>query len=290
MFRVLVFVILTLNFNAQAAEYIPVPIPEVEMECGQESQPLEWSYCIHKKRGSRSQDVLYYMHARNGNPTWWNDKDYHTGKLYEEWEQQKVDAPTVVSISFGKLWLLTENEFEFMGGRHNIFLDSIVPLVESKLNQKIDRRLIAGISMGGLNTLIQSLKVKNFYQKAAAICTPLAAVSPHDGFLNVAKYFFSSSTSLKRALMLWKFSKEFYPTQEVWKANDPIAQSKSFKVNGAPDFYSTCGKKDDWGCMKGSELLVENLRAKGASVEWVPRPGGHCDIDYMSLARFLSSQ
>jgi S-formylglutathione hydrolase FrmB len=231
---------------------------------------------------------LYYFHARNGNETWWNDKTYHTGKLYETWKKMGVDPPTVIAISFGKLWLLTENSSDPTGGLFNVLQETVIPTLERKVEGKTGKRMVAGISMGGLNTLMVSMKSEGFFEKAASICAPLAAVSPHDSLINIIRYYMESSTSLKRAYMLWKFSKQFYPTQEIWEQNDPIFLSKSFQPEESPELYVTCGAKDDWGCMKGSEIFVKNVEKAGGTIEWVPRPGGHCDIDYDSLARFLN--
>lgn len=269
-------------------EYQPVPVEGVEMECFNETSPAHWSYCINHVPESKNEDVLYYFHARNGNETWWNDRTYHTGKLYETWKELDKDAPTVVSISFGKLWLLTENPGDVEGGLFNILRGTVIPAIESKVSNLSGKRMIAGISMGGLNTLMLSMKSKGFFNKAASMCAPLATVSPHDSFLNIIRYYIDSSASMRRAYMLWKFSKQFYPTQEIWERNDPIFLSRSFKPEDAPEIYITCGAKDDWGCKKGSEIFVDNIEKAGGAIEWVRRPGGHCDIDYRSLALFLN--
>ncbi len=283
------FIIVFLGLQqARAGEYIPTPVDGVEMSCFKESTPMPWAFCINRYRGSANKSLLIYLHARNGNETWWNDKTYHTGRLYEEWRAQSIDPPVVVSLSFGKLWLLTENKSDDHGGLHKILHDHVIPRVEEELGEKRPKKMIAGISMGGLNTLIEALKGTAVYSKAVALCPPLAAVSPHESLFSILSYYLKSSTSLKRAFMLWKFSKEFYPTNEIWELNDPLFRAKTYSASeNSPEFYLSCGEKDPWGCMKGSEILVDRLLKGGAQVQWMPRKGGHCDIDYPSLAEFL---
>ncbi|MEO0975303.1 MAG: esterase, partial [Pseudomonadota bacterium] len=82
-------------------------------------------------------------------------------------------------------------------------------------------------------------------------------------------------------------SKRFYPTRETWLANDPLTLSRSFAPSTGPALYLTCGRRDDWGCFVGNERLANNVANVGGEIVWVPREGGHCDIDYASLAAFL---
>ena len=123
--------------------------------------------------------------------------------------------------------------------------------------------------------------------KAAALCAPLYNGSHHDGLLLSTQKFFKSDTSLKRAAMLWGFSQRYYPQLKDWQNNDPLALSASFDPRGAPEIYLSCGQNDDWGCMQSSQILVDSIKKNSGNIQWVPRPGGHCDIDHRSLALFL---
>jgi len=279
---------LSLGLFSTAQAYTPETLDDIDMHCAKVSEPLPWTYCINKQRGSKNTDVLYYLHARNGNETWWNDRHYHTGKLYQQWRDAGLAAPTVVSISLGKLWVLTETSQATNDGLYTQFIDNIIPTLEKKLAYPNGKRTLVGISMGGFNTLIVAMKSKHFFDKAAALCAPLYNGSHHDGLLLTAQKFFKSDTSLKRAVMLWGFSQRYYPQLKDWQNNDPLALSTSFDPKGAPEIYLSCGQTDDWGCMQGSQLLVDNIKHNNGVIQWVPRPGGHCDIDHRSLALFLN--
>jgi pimeloyl-ACP methyl ester carboxylesterase len=257
------------------------------MECFEETQPVSWSFCISRVPASTNTDLIYYLHARNGNATWWNDRDYHTGRLYDRWEAQGKDPPIVASVSFGKLWMLSDYDPQITGGLFRVMIDTVLPTVEAAVGTRPARRMAAGISMGGFNALLLALKSDGLFSKVAAVCPPVPTVSHHDGIWRVLKARRETRTSHKRALMLWLFARRFYPTREIWEANDPLTLSRTFIARTGPALYLTCGRADDWGCLAGSERLAANIAQAGGDITWVPREGGHCDIDYASLAAFL---
>ena len=280
----------TLSQGDGADEYIPTPIAGVEMTCHEEEEPIAWSFCVNRDPTSKSGDLLYYLHARNGNATWWNDRDYHTGRIYEAWKAQGEDPPTVVSVSFGELWMLSDYATDMEGGLLQVFTETVIPTVEERVGSAPARRMVAGISMGGFNTLLLAMKTEGVFTKAAAICSPFPMVSHHDGLRKVLASARETNTSLQRTLMLWQFSRRFYPTKEIWSANAPLVLSHSFSPATGPAIYLTCGRSDDWGCFTGSERFAATIERLGGEIEWVPREGGHCDVDYASVAAFLGHE
>lgn len=270
-----------------ASNYVPEPVDRVTMECVEESVPLKWSYCVNRAEDGDDSRILYYLHARNGNATWWNDSSYHTGELYSQWRSTGSKPPVVVAVSFGPVWLLTENEPQDRSGLYHFFVDQVISKVEKRLGIAPAERMVAGISMGGFNSLILATKAKDVFTKAASICPPLPTGSHHDGIGYILKQYVSGEGSFRRKTMLWGFSRKFFPTEELWLKNDPLTLSENFDPEGAPEIYLTCGKTDDWGCMTGSEDFAGNIAGSGGEIQWVPRPGGHCDVDYQSWAEFL---
>src|SRR5688572_27955212 len=59
-------------------EWVPGPMPDVEMNCFSEPQAPASSVCINRVVGSENRGVVYYFHGRNGAATWWNDRTYYT--------------------------------------------------------------------------------------------------------------------------------------------------------------------------------------------------------------------
>jgi len=263
-----------------ASPYVAEPISTVEMHCFAETQPVPYSFCINRVRGSQNRDVVFHFHGRNGDATWWNDSPSYSGEVVRRWAQTQQQAPIVVSISFGALWLLDDSLMA-------VFEHEVMPRVERELGEKPTRLMAVGESMGGLNALLAALKMPNRFSKVASLCAPLATVSPFAALADIAQFVFSSSTSMKRAVMMMVFSRKFYPSEAHWLANHPMPLSQRETPRSGTAFYVTCGAKDEWGCTGASEQLVTTLRARGATVDWVPRPGGHCDIETDSLADAL---
>jgi enterochelin esterase-like enzyme len=274
-----------LIISSSIAAYIPEPIPGTKMDCAKEEGTSPWSYCITKVPGSLSKEVIYHFHGRNGDATWWNDKSYHTGKVHQEWLKTGKEVPTVISISFGKLWMLTRTKKET--DLIDFFVNKVMPKVESKLSFQPRSRKLIGISMGAVNSIFASLHHPKLFTGAAILCSPLPNVSHHDNFSTLYDYFKSTSISIKRTGFKYYFSWKFFKTKEVWSLNNPVTILKNKKFDFLPEFYITCGKKDDWDCMDGSEAFAKSLKDNGHKVDWRPREGGHCDIDYPSLASFL---
>lgn len=273
----------------RADEYSPVPIAGVEMRCFDESTPVKWSFCMTRAPHSQNHDVIYHFHGRNGNATWWNDADYHTGKVHAKWLEMKKDPPTVISVSFGDLWLLSEATPGAESGLLNIYLNHVMYQVESRLEHPVKQRMLFGISMGGVNALLVSLKRPTHFSKVAVLCSTLPTLSHHAGWAELYRYYSRSGISLKHAAMKYYFSKKFFETQQVWELNNPLKLVQALNPADLPDFYISCGQQDAWDCMDGSEAIASAIKTVGGNVEWHARPGGHCDIDHASLASFLTN-
>jgi len=195
-----------------------------------------------------------------------------------------IELPIVVTISFGPIWLLTDD------AHHNlmkVFLETIVPRVEREIGQPVVRRFAVGESMGGYNALLVGLKASQKFSRVAALCPPLSTVSPYTASGSVFDYISTSSTSFKRGLMLFIFGRTFFTDQMSWERNDPVHLAAAMPLGTGPQIYLSCGRHDQWGCFEGAEALVSSINKRGVMIDWHPNEGGHCDIDANSLARFL---
>ena len=85
-------------WGAQAVSFKPA-----EQECGQEGQ---LRYCVHRAAGGVNGDVVYHLHGRNLEAEVWNDPTYFTALLQAYWQNAGLLPPTVVSLSYGPVWLL----------------------------------------------------------------------------------------------------------------------------------------------------------------------------------------
>lgn len=262
-------------------DYSPIPIPKVKMECFNDDTPVKWSYCINRVPNSTNKNLIYHFHGRRGDAYWWNDDTYYTGDLYREWQKTDTDAPTVISVSFGPLWMLKKTQLL------DFFQNELVPQMESTLNTVIDNRLVVGESMGGVNAILVWLNSDLKFDRVASLCPPLPTISPEASYNEMMAYIRDTEVSWRRGLMMLFMGRYLYPNEDSWRDDSPleVATSKDLSSSGA--LYLSCGKKDDWGCMAGSKQLVSVAKSSGATVHWHPMEGGHCDIDRPSLAKFL---
>lgn len=263
--------------------YSPSPIPSVEMECFSKELPISWSYCLNSVPFSTNNTIVYHFHGRRGNESWWNDDTYYTGDLYREWSNLKIDPPIVVSVSYGPLWLLDSNNLM------EVFLKDTLPEIESNIEKPISNRLVVGESMGGVNAILLWLSAGEMFEGAASLCPPLPTITPQASFADMFAYLEESNTTWQKAAMMIVMGRYLFPDEESWAVNNPIEVAKNTDFGSKGPLYLSCGAKDDWGCMLGSNELKTTAMNRGANVLWHPRPGGHCDIDNTSLAKFLGS-
>jgi len=265
---------------SKESSYQPVPISSLTMTCFEETIPLPFSYCINRQHGSHSERVIYHFHGRKGTEFWWNDDTYYTGELYRQWNTSESIAPTVVSISFGPLWLLNHKKLA-------AFFEQVMPIVESKIAHKITTRFIVGESMGGVNALTVWASDSSSFDGVAALCPPLPTISPYAHLNEIARYLASSTTSWQRGLMLILMGRSLFENTEDWERVDAVQVISNRQLTRASPLYLSCGAQDEWGCMAGSMQLIAVAKSKGHEIQWHPREGGHCDIDEKSLAQFL---
>lgn len=280
-----IVLLIFLNFATASADVFR---PEgVQRKCETFETPLPWSYCLYMPTGNKGDDLIYHFHGRNGDPDWWNDEVYYVKDVYKTWLSRNQRLPTVVSVSFGKLWLLIEDPQLPNGGLFDFFAKSVVQEIESHLPTIKGDRMLFGESMGGLNSLLVALKTQGLFAKVAALCPPLPTISPFSSWFEMVYYVLTTSVTWEKAKLMRQISQRFFKTEEDWQRNDPIHLSKTFNPEVSPSLFLNCGKRDDWGCLKGSESIVSEIRQRGGSIQWQPRPGGHCDIEPTSLAEFL---
>lgn len=266
-------------------DWVPVPIQGLKMRCFEETKPVPWSFCIHQVPGSTNRDVVYHFHGRNGAATWWNDETYYSREVMDFWAEARVAPPTVVGVSFGALWILTDTP----EGLLPVFTNDVIPKVEAQLGKPIARRMLVGESMGGLNALVIGLKTTGTFSRIAALCPPLPTLSPNASISDKVAYVRRTSTTWRRAALMQWLSDRFYPTEADWLSNHPFPLSQQPNALLGTEFYLSCGARDEWGCQEGAEAVVTNLERHGNKVEWHLQPGGHCDIDSRSLAQFLGA-
>ena len=279
---------------------IPSFAAEYTSSCQKFAKPLAGGYCIHRpsNKENTSDDILYHFHGLAGSERNWQASYNYPDQLREAWVKKGVRLPTVVSVSFGSLFLLAEKNTSAKSGLFEIFTQQVLPEIEKNLGGLKGRRLLVGESMGGFNSTQLALKT-NLFKKVALLCTPIHdSVSPFSPMEEVRKHIESSAVwqyykdlspetvtgAVENSVMI---SKIYFPDAAAWAKGDPFLLAKTVNTNTLPSFYIAVGKIDKYVIYESNAKFAELLKERGARVEWRPQFGGHCAIDIPSLAKFL---
>ena len=90
-------------------------------------------YCINQPTGPSAPDRVYHLHGRGLDAEAWNDPSYFTAQVQGEWQRLGLPAPTVVTLSYGREWLLTPRAQAPRSG----LLDRIGPQLD-RLDAQLD--------------------------------------------------------------------------------------------------------------------------------------------------------
>lgn len=243
-------------------------------------------YCVYRAAGGVNGDVVYHLHGRNLEAEIWNDPSYFTAMVQAHWQRAGLLPPTVVSLSYGPVWLLTPKGQAERSG----LLDSIWPhiaAIESRLGAP-RRRLLLGESMGGLNSLVLGLSQPQHFDKVAALCPNVYQVSPFAPLDQIRAGMTRTGAEPRVLLGIWLLARRYVSNDQEWQRVSPLALIEGEALQKArPSLYLSAGLYDRYGLYEGTERLAQRSAQRGLPTEWHPLYGGHCSIDIASLSAFL---
>ena len=262
----------------QAVTFTPA-----RQQCG---QPGQLRYCVHRAAGGVNGDVVYHLHGRHLEAEIWNDPSYFTAMVQAYWQKAGVLPPTVISLSYGPVWLLApKGEAE-----HSGLLDTIWPeitAIEARIG-KPGRRLLMGESMGGLNSLVLGLSQPRRFDKVAALCPTVYLDSPFAPLSQIREAIVRTGAEPRIAFGIWQLARRYVANGDEWRRLSPLALIEGAALEVArPSLYLSGGLYDRYGLYEGTERLAQRAAQRGLPTEWHPLYGGHCAIDVASLGAFL---
>ena len=265
-------------WGAQAVSFRPA-----SQQCGQEG-PLR--YCVHRAEGGVNGDVVYHLHGRNLEAEVWNDPSYFTALVQAQWQREGLLPPTVISLSYGPVWLLApKGPAEHSGLLKAIWQD--IRALEVRVG-KPRRRLLMGESMGGLNSLVLGLSHPGHFDKVAALCPAVYRDSPFAPLGQIREAVVRTGAEPRIVFGIWQLSRRYLSSAEEWRRFSPLVLIEALAVQHArPSLYLSAGLYDRYGLYEGTERLAQRAAQRGVPTEWHPLYGGHCAIDIASLAAFL---
>lgn len=277
--------------SAQATSFVS--------NCGQLTSEPILKYCVHTPAERKSNDIVYYLHGAYNSELTWQDDIFYTAQIRQEWENKKLPLPTVISVSYGPLWILNVKNSSPVSGLLEAFTEDITKKIEKEVGPLKGRRIVFGDSMGGYNSVQLAFKTKLF-AKAAILCTPMSDLSPfasdpeieaHVRTSSAYKYYYdpkdpSSNPVLGSVKSIINLVRAFYGNQDEWNSGDPL-QLAAKSLNVTPKLYVAAGLYDKFAVYEGNVKFVSILKSRNVDVDWRPQWGGHCSMDIPSLAKFL---
>ena len=244
---------------------------------------VRWDYCVYKPTQSKGQDVLYYLHGLEGSDTEWSELP-HYDDVYQSWG---ANAPTVVTISYGGIWLLAEKNGSGYSGLYENFLNTALPFIEKTNNLTPSRRLLVGLSMGGFNAAQLYLKNPNLFARVALLCPAITTVGPYSSQTEINAYVARTHalwTNVRNAL---EVSSTYFPNESAWENADPISLASKQGNSTFPPLFVSGGLQDQYGFFEGAAYFASEVVSQGAQAIWDPVNGGHCSFDWQATANFI---
>jgi esterase/lipase superfamily enzyme len=262
--------------------------PEQLNQCEGFSQDRPWAYCISRTPGSTNRDILYFIHGAGDSEKTWI-KDY--GDIREAWALKGKQAPTVISMSFGPVWLMVaKNNFK-TSGLLNWIPNVQMPWLEAKIGglQPGGKRLILSKSMGGFNSTQLMFNYPEMFSKVAMLCPAIVSHSPFSGLPVIQDFIKRTGAAKQKAFWTMALFRSFFPALEFWQKAAPYYADPTRLNSKSPELYVTCGNKDQWGFFEGAKHFAELAKQNGVRhVIWDHViDGGHHEYKAQAIADFL---
>jgi enterochelin esterase-like enzyme len=283
------FAILALCFSSGCVSTsLRKAIEDSKTTCREFTVPVPWKYCLTP---GDPESVIYYFHGGGGSELDWIDPSSYSGELIRLWKQNNDKMPTVISISFGEMWILAKKNSRPKSGLYEIFQNDVMSYVEQKVLSKIPReRILLGESMGGMNAGIYGLNNPQQFSKIALIC-PGLNIGDDVAIDSPEEYARKTGADQDKAQIVIKMKTTYFPSGEEALAQSPRELLKRLhsdkKTN--PQIFISCGNRDEFGFFKSAEDFAELATKKGLATIWRPVTGRHCSMDIESLSKFLSA-
>ncbi|MNK90478.1 hypothetical protein D3C87_1105340 [compost metagenome] len=205
--------------------------------------------------------------------------------IREELRTRKFD-PWIITVSYGKAWLLTEVPNGLLFPKT---VDELLPSLFNSIRPSgFTHKYLAGASMGGLNTSQVMLKRPHMFEKYLLICPAITTVGPFAPERDVLDYVMRTGAQAKRVAFMLQWARMEFPKASDWASHSPLQLADSNVV--LPEVYLSCGLKDEFGFQEGAHMLFAKLRPKASRAWWVPIPNGrHCAVDPESIVDFLTT-
>jgi hypothetical protein len=224
-------------------------------------------------------NIVYYWHGLNGAP-----EEIIDGSILNELSKLTGDhMPVVVSMSMGPKGVVTKQA--------SAITLKLIPSIEKKIVQgdlPISRQM-AGMSMGGFNTLRVVGETPAMFKAAQALCPALVAFNPHSDS-EVQNYLQRNKAVLDIPffqVVLNVFRSHFSHAND-WAPNNPFTFLTEGKYNSV-DLFLSAGSSDELGFFEGVDRFKKaDARGSNPMLQTSIVSGRHCSFDSQRLVLIIS--
>ena len=251
-------------------------------------QSRPWAYCITKTIGSTNPDVLFEFHGIGEDEHAWinNNRDI---LIRDAWHSQRLQPPTVVSVSFGNVWLLAQKNAEPQSGLFEIFRDIVYPKIWQKLGPIHGHKILLGASMGGFNASQIYLKLPHYFDRYVLICPIIADISPFSSSALMSQYISQTHAAPFRVYLMMDVAKTYFSDEKSYDTAYPLQLAKKVLNASYPPIYLSCSYEDPYGIFTSVRAFKNLAVNRGIQVGWRATHGPHCTIDDNEVARVLAA-
>ncbi len=259
-----------------------------DVNCFNDSdKTVTWKYCITTTRDSTSGDVMFEFHGLAGSENSWISHKRNIA-IRQAWQDLHLQAPTVVSLSFGPVWLLAEKNSAVKSGLYEEFRDVIYPRINQKLGVLKGKRLIIGASMGGFNASQIYLKNPSLFSKYLLECPIMTDITPYSSSADIQSYIDRNHASKLRVDTMLTISKEYFPTDKDYATAWQLKLAPILLSPLSPPAHMSCGDQDPYGIYNSVSQFKDIAISKGVNIQWQSMSGGHCVVDAVAIAKFAA--
>jgi pimeloyl-ACP methyl ester carboxylesterase len=263
--------------------------PRILTTCEKFKEPRQWAFCLTAAQGSTNPDIIYYLHGGGAGEYGWAARRGYPELVRRRWQAMSFQPPVVATVSFGKEWLLTEENNSPDSGLLDEF-GRAMNYIESRLGRVPRKRFLVGESMGAFNAAELALKRPSLFDRAALLCPGFSSLPPHASAAEFNAYLKSTGAKASRARKIESLMERFFPDRVSWAGAAPVVLAGAASGAQSPSLYVSCGRSDEFGFFTGAKAFADLAKSRGARVMWQPLDGGHCAVAPYAVADFLSTK
>lgn len=234
----------------------------------------EFRYCLYPGAGKNSNKLIYFFHGILGMENIWIHNQTYL-KIQTEWRNNPQGRPTVVNITYGRVYLLTPlNERKLSGILDKWTKDFITQFETSELKIQPAHRYVLGSSMGGHNALNLYIKMFPFISKLGLLCPAQLLNSPYaskEEVQNVLPEVDSIWPMYIGAMGLMSL----YYDETSWAQASPFNYPQN-KLQQLKNIRMILVNEDLYGFTEVNRRWVQYLNSLGGNADYRLSSGLHC--------------